>query len=383
MARSKRSSQLSIESRHAFAANTALRPHQEFVSTDHPNVPTSACKDHFSLVEPQINAEGIHVWPFDPSCPVDVLFLTSSGPQNVRMNRHGYFEILYLCSGSAQCRIQDRVLSFNQGDLAVIGSTLYHRIERRSSAPLTLVALFFEPDLIRCDGGTDSMEYLTPFLRQDATFPHIIPASTGVPRQVLDAMLRIRSELPASSGRSRLALRTYLKLVLILLVNQFSSYAGTVEIYQRQQRALDRIRPLFRYLADNSGNTIQIRQAARICGMSISHFMSFFKQVTGLSFTKYLNHYRVERAQILLANTEDSISEISQIVGFCDQSYFGTVFHRIVGTTPAAYRRRIRMNGGSEGAHMDNQSTRASSLEMEISGVHPTAMPPIAHIGVR
>ena len=337
----------------------------------------------FSLVEPQINAEGIHVWPFDPSCPVDVLFLTSSGPQNVRMNRHGYFEILYLCSGSAQCRIQDRVLSFNQGDLAVIGSTLYHRIERRSSTPLTLVALFFEPDLIRCDGGTDSMEYLTPFLRQDATFPHIIPASTGVPRQVLDAMLRIRSELPASSGRSRLALRTYLKLVLILLVNQFSSYAGTVEIYQRQQRALDRIRPLFSYLADNSGNTIQIRQAARICGMSISHFMSFFKQVTGLSFTKYLNHYRVERAQILLANTEDSISEISQVVGFCDQSYFGTVFHRIVGTTPASYRRRIRMNGGSEGAHMDDQSTRASSLEMEISGVHPTAMPPIAHIGVR
>jgi AraC-like DNA-binding protein len=174
-----------------------------------------------------------------------------------------------------------------------------------------------------------------------------------------------------------------LKLVLIQLVNQFSSYAGTVETYQRQQRALDRIRPLFRYLADNSGSTIQIRQAARICGMSISHFMSFFKQVTGLSFTKYLNHYRVERAQMLLASTEESISEISQIVGFCDQSYFGTVFHRIVGTTPAAYRRRIRASGGSESTQMDNRSASVSNLEMDISGVHPMAMPAIAHIGVR
>lgn len=384
MGRSKKSSQLSIEHpQHSSLADAVRRPHQEFAPTDHLSVPKSACRDHFSLVEPQINAEGIHVWSFDSSCPVDVLFLTSSGPQNVRMNRHGYFEVLYLCSGSAQCRIQDRILPFNQGDLAVIGSTLYHRIERKSSAPLTLIALFFEPDLIRCDGGTDSVEYLTPFLRQDATFPHVIPASTGIPRQVLDAMLRIRSELPASSARSRLALRTYLKLVLILLVNQLSSYAGTVETYQRQQRALDRIRPLFRYLADNSGNTIQVRQAARICGMSISHFMSFFKQVTGLSFTKYLNHYRVERAQMLLANTDDSISEISQIVGFCDQSYFGTVFHRIVGTTPAAYRRRVRVSGGSENTPMDDLSARVSNLEMGTSGVHPMAMPVIAHIGVR
>ena len=27
------------------------------------------------MIEPQINAEGVHVWPFDVSCPVDVLFL--------------------------------------------------------------------------------------------------------------------------------------------------------------------------------------------------------------------------------------------------------------------------------------------------------------------
>lgn len=383
MGRSKKSSQLSIESRHTSAAGTAHRPHKAIASADNLSVPQRACKDHFSLVEPQINAEGIHVYPFDPSCPVDVLFINSRGPQNVRMNRHGYFEVLYLCSGSAQCRIQDRVLPFNQGDLAVIGSTLYHRIERTSSTPTTVVALFFEPDLIRCDGASDSVEYLTPFLRQDATFPHIIPASTGTPRQVLDAMLRIRSELPAPSARSRLALRTYLKLLLILLVNQFSSYAGTVETYQRQQRALDRIRPLFRHLAENCGNPIQVREAARICGMSISHFMSFFKQVTGLSFMKYLNHYRVERAQMLLANTEESIAEISQVVGFCDQSYFGTVFRRIVGTTPAVYRRHIRVTGVSDSAQLDDQSASVASLELTPSGLHQMAVPSVAHIGMR
>jgi AraC-like DNA-binding protein len=38
------------------------------------------------------------------------------------------------------------------------------------------------------------------------------------------------------------------------------------------------------------------------------------------------------------------MAAISQQVGFCDQSYFGTVFRRIVGMTPATYRGRIRTN---------------------------------------
>ena len=76
--------------------------------------------------------------------------------------------------------------------------------------------------------------------------------------------------------------------------------------------------------------------------MSESHFMSLFKRVTGLSFVTYLNHFRIERAQALLAKTEESMAFISQQVGFCDQSYFGIVFRKVVGTTPAIYRRRFR-----------------------------------------
>jgi AraC-like DNA-binding protein len=107
---------------------------------------------------------------------------------------------------------------------------------------------------------------------------------------------------------------------------------------------LERLRPLFRYLGENCGDTIQVREAARICGMSESHFMSLFKRVTGLSFVTYFNHFRIERAQALLAKTDESMASISQQVGFCDQSYFGTVFRRIVGMTPATYRRRVRNN---------------------------------------
>jgi AraC-like DNA-binding protein len=299
------------------------------------------CEEHFRLVEPQINAEGIHVWNFDSACPLDVLVELESGQQKVRMNRHSYFEVLYLSSGFAMCHVQDRLLPMHVGDLAVIGSTLYHRIERQSSSPLTIVALFFDPEMIRCDGDNDSMEYLKPFLLQDATFPHIIPSETGIPARALSMMARIRAER-YSENRSRLSIKTCLKMILAELVRYYESYSSTVEVFYRQERLVDRVRPLFQFLEENCGASIKIRQAARVCGMSESHFMNVFKEVTGVSFLKYLNQYRVERSQMMLTQSDASMKNICQEVGFCDQSYFGAVFRKIVGLTPGEYRRRFK-----------------------------------------
>jgi AraC-like DNA-binding protein len=267
----------------------------------------------------------------------------TSGPRHhVRKNRHDYFELVYLCAGPAKLEVQDRTLPLEEGDLAIVGSTLYHRFECSSAHAMTVSVLFFHPDLIRADGGPESTEYLTPFLLQDSQFPHVVSSRGMVASQAFDLMQRIRSELPAASSRSRLCVKTYLKMILVLLVNEYASYAGTVETYQRQQRALERLRPLFSYLEEHYGDRIQVQKAARICGMSESHFMSFFKQTTGQSFMVYLNHCRIERALELLVSTDRSMSEISQDVGFCDQSYFGTVFRKTVSMTPAAYRARSR-----------------------------------------
>jgi AraC family transcriptional regulator len=69
------------------------------------------------------------------------------------------------------------------------------------------------------------------------------------------------------------------------------------------------------------------------------------KQVTGLSLIAYLNQFRVSKAQALLETTDKSIAEIGQEVGFCDQSYFGSVFRRLLNTTPREYRLRLELEG--------------------------------------
>ncbi len=301
----------------------------------------------FSLINPQINAEGVHVWPFDAAFPLDVRFYMWDKRHHIRMNRHDYFEVFYLQAGELVCRIQDREFQMRSGDLAVISSTQYHTIQwpekRKNSGQVKAAVLYFLPDLIRAADATgDAVEYLSPFLMQDASFPHLIEANTGIPAQIFDLIRRSHNTMPANTVRARLTLKTYLKMILILLVNHYADHRGTVETFNRKQRAIEQLAPLFDFLEANYKEPVSVATAAKAVHLSESHFMRLFKQVTGQSFVNYLNHFRVAKAEHLLATTDLSIAEVSQAVGFCDQSYFGLVFRSLIQMTPLQYKRQCR-----------------------------------------
>jgi AraC-like DNA-binding protein len=302
---------------------------------------SAECDNEYGLVEPQINAEGVHVYAFDPSFPIDVRFLAADGRHHVRMNRHHYFELCYVSAGKTAMRIQDRLFPLRKGDLVVIGSDLYHAKIDPPNAESRVAVLFFEPELIRITDRTDEeMEYLMPFLAQKPDFPHVIPAATGLPSEVERLIHRVREQLPATSVRERLVVKTYLKMILALLLNYYSDYLGTREDVNRKRADLDRLRPFFDYLEKHYDSIILVDDAARLCAMSGSHFMCFFKRTTGQSFLSYVNHFRIAKAQVLLATTDKPLAGISQEVAFCNQSYFGMVFRKLVGVTPLTYRRR-------------------------------------------
>jgi AraC-like DNA-binding protein len=316
------------------------------------------------VVDPQINAEGIHIYPFDASFPIDVRFFTLGNRTCVRMNRHHYFELMYVSSGKTVVHIQDRTFPVREGDLVVIGSDVYHRPVDPPDSHSRLIFLFFEPELIRgADSAGEEIEYLMPFLAQKSDFPHVIPAGRGLPAQALDLMRRIHAELPATTGNQRLEVRTYLKMILILLVKHYSAYMGTHEDFNRKRADLERLRPLFDYLEKHSHLPVQVEDGARVCAMSGSRFMSFFKRTTGQSFHCYLNQFRISKAQVLLTTTDKPLDSISQETGFCNQSYFGMMFRKLVGETPLAYRRR--MGKGYDVGHvpMLSQPSKVQTLE--------------------
>jgi AraC-like DNA-binding protein/quercetin dioxygenase-like cupin family protein len=297
-------------------------------------------EDAYAVIEPQITADSVHVWPFTPEFPIDVRFLRFAPKHDIRMNRHEYFELLYVFSGEVTYQVQDRLYEVGTGDLFLIGSTLLHGIKRYRSPGMKAAVLYFTPDML---GG--EVEYLMPFLVQDETFPHVVEASTGIPEQILELMVRTHRELPAGTNRSRLSARTYLRMMLVLLVNHFAAWRGSEEVFERQQRSLDKLKPLFAFIDGHYSELITVEDAAEIVHMSKSTFMRFFKEATGQSFVGYLNRFRIAKAEVLLAETDLSMLDVSQRVGFCDQSYFGFVFRSILHITPREYKHRLQGSG--------------------------------------
>lgn len=301
--------------------------------------------DAYNFINPHINAAGVHVWPFDPSFPLTVQFWRYDRQSSIHLNQHDYFELILVDRGEVLFQVQDRVLALKQGEMLVMGSTLFHRLIY-TGTPTTAPRLMFLPQLI-CPTGMQGVdvEYLMPFLLQDTNFPHVVGAETELPRQVRELMQKVHQEMSGQSVSAKLLAKTYLKLILALLVRHYADYQGTASVLKERRYSLERLRPVFDFIDANYGDQFEIDDVASLISMSGRNFTRLFKRVTGQTFVAYLNGFRIEKARELLASSDRSIAEVSQSVGFCNQSYFGLMFQRLAHMSARAYREQRERSG--------------------------------------
>ena len=298
-----------------------------------------------SVVDRRINTEHFHVWPFPRSLPVDVRWLILDRHRDVPMHRPDHLEVVVFESGEMGYEFEDQRCMLCRNDILVAGDRIRHRCVRLGNSQLEAraVVLSFLPNLVHSGGPLgDDVQYLMPFTLLGPSFPNVIPADRGFVREIRDFIEKIRSELASPSECSRLAIKTYLEMVLLSLVSYYSELNATREAFLLQQSNLRRLASLLDHVEKHYHEPIRVIDAARLCAMSECYFMHLFKELTGQSFVSYLNWFRVSRAQYLLASTEKPIVDIGLESGFCNQSYFGVVFRRLTGMTPLKYRLRCR-----------------------------------------
>ena len=98
---------------------------------------------------------------------------------------------------------------------------------------------------------------------------------------------------------------------------------------------------IIKYIKTNYASKISIEEMADALDLSQSHFMKFFKNTMGTTFTEYLNDYRLTMASRLLISSEASILDIAAEVGFDNLSYFNRLFKKRFYVTPREYRKRF------------------------------------------
>jgi AraC family transcriptional regulator len=87
---------------------------------------------------------------------------------------------------------------------------------------------------------------------------------------------------------------------------------------------------------------LALRLVAAEVGVHPVHLARGFRAHHGRSVGTYLREVRVRRAAARLANGDESIAQIALAVGFADQSHLHRWFVRLIGQTPARYRRQLR-----------------------------------------
>lgn len=85
---------------------------------------------------------------------------------------------------------------------------------------------------------------------------------------------------------------------------------------------------------------IFLHDLACAAGLSRMHFAAQFRQSTGLRPHEYILQRRIERAKRLMLETDAQLVQIALEVGFQAQSHFTTIYKRMTGDTPGAWRRR-------------------------------------------
>ena len=94
------------------------------------------------------------------------------------------------------------------------------------------------------------------------------------------------------------------------------------------------------YIEMNLAEKIRAADLAALVGYGEYYITRKFKEETGFFINDYVKFAKIERAKVLLQNTQMSVQEISEQLGFTTRSYFARSFREVTGMSPTEFREK-------------------------------------------
>ena len=94
---------------------------------------------------------------------------------------------------------------------------------------------------------------------------------------------------------------------------------------------------IVKVLEDHIHENLSVEEIAQLCNMSPASVKQTFSRYAGMGIINYFNRLKVETAVNML-RSGSSVQETAAALGFSSQNYFSTVFKRILGKPPTAYK---------------------------------------------
>ncbi len=279
----------------------------------------------------ELKSHGLVDFPFDIYlCSIPLDFSV------VPVHWHNDMEIIYIKKGTGRINVDLHPFIVKEGDIIAVSPGQLHSIEQFENHSMEYENIIFQLNMLMAvQGDTCTEKFFVPLLqRQIGIYNHYTPDSSVYP--MLSGSLNSIDNICKSFAPG------YEFAIKGQLFTFFHGLVSSVEkpLPTHSNKSLDRLKDILKYVESNYSDKISIEDAASICGFSQSHFMKFFKNNMAVSFTDYLNDYRLTMAARLLISSSDSIVNIAAEAGFDNLSYFNRLFKRKYGCTPTSFRKK-------------------------------------------
>lgn len=160
--------------------------------------------------------------------------------------------------------------------------------------------------------------------------------------KVKSLLLEIKNEY-LSSSTSFSEVSIYSKtLEIITLIGRSRAAAGietpSPDAPRKQEEYIEKFIEICNYISAHCSDELNLEAVASMSGFSKFYFSRLFKQFTNVSFYKYVNQKRIEKAAEMLTEPNISITNVALSCGFESLSSFIRMFKIVKGCTPTEFR---------------------------------------------
>jgi len=148
------------------------------------------------------------------------------------------------------------------------------------------------------------------------------------------------------------ALRAHVAEYLKKPISVAELFATLSRLAPETQRSADLVARVRRFLEEYPPRTFRASDLAGRLGMSETHARRLFRAAQGQTPRQYLAEVRIHRAAELLRRDGRGVKEVASEIGYTDLRLFRRSFARLIGMSPAAWRRRHQ---GKEGPARTNR----------------------------
>jgi len=262
---------------------------------------------------------------------------------------HPEFELVYVEADAGIRHVGTHISTYTQSDLVFIGSNLPHlNFDYRLRSEYHQIVI-----QLRCDFMGTALGLAPEFAGIAKLFraaEYGIAFDGGTKQEVAKKLRQLErgpsAREPRASSPEEQALSSLEQLLQLIDIFQILADSDEKTILNKDLRSQnfilkDKIRmgAIYEYIDAEYHGQPDVNAVAQKVNLTTPAFCRYFRRQTNMTFTEFVNQYRIERAKNLLMQN-NNVSETCYAVGIDSLSYFNKLFKEIAGENPSDFRRR-------------------------------------------